>query len=67
MLRYPDAGLGIIEPQLSVEPLGVAIAKGDPQFENLLRNYLYAFDKGGLIPRLRKQWFEDNSWIAKLP
>ncbi len=67
MLRYPDAALGIIEPQLSVEPLGLAIAKGDAQFENLLRNYLHAFEKSGLLPRLREKWFEDNSWIATLP
>ncbi|MGB1142376.1 MAG: transporter substrate-binding domain-containing protein [Halioglobus sp.] len=67
MLRYPDAALGIIEPPLSVEPLGLAIPKGDAQFENLLRNYLHAFEKSGLIPRLREKWFEDNSWIATLP
>ena len=67
MLRYPNAELGIIEPQLSVEPLGVAIAKGDAQFENLLRNYLHAFDQGGVLPKLREKWFEDNSWIATLP
>jgi len=67
MLRYPDAGLGIVEPQLSVEPLGIAIPSGDAQFENLLRNYLRAFDKAGLIPELRKTWFEDNRWVATLP
>lgn len=67
MLRYPDAELGIVEPQLSVEPLGIAIRKDDPQFENLLRNYLHAFEQAGLLPRLRKKWFEDNSWIATLP
>ena len=67
MLRYPEAELGIIEPYLSVEALGIAIRKDDPQFENLLRNYLHAFDKSGLIPELRKKWFEDNSWIATLP
>ncbi len=67
MLRYPDAELGIIEPQLSVEPLGLAIARGDAQFENLLRNYLHAFEQSGLLPRLRAKWFEDNSWIATLP
>ena len=43
------------------------IAKGDAQFENLLRNYLHAFEKSGLLPRLREKWFEDNSWIATLP
>jgi len=67
MLRYPDAELGIVEPQLSVEPLGLAIARNDAQFENLLRNYLHGFEKAGLIPTLRKKWFEDNSWIATLP
>ena len=67
MLRYPDAGLGIIEPPLSIEPLGIAIGRDDKQFENLVRNYLSAFEKTGLIPRLRQKWFEDNSWIALLP
>lgn len=66
-LRYPEAGLDIIEPQLSVEPLGIAIGKEDRQFANLLRNYLHAFEKVGLIPNLRKKWFEDNSWMATLP
>jgi len=67
MLRYPDAGMGIVEPQLSVEPLGIALAMGDIQFENLLRNYLLAFDKAGLIPRLQQKWLEDNSWMVYLP
>ena len=66
-LRYPEAGLDIIEPQLSVEPLGIAIGKEDRQFANLLRNYLHAFEKVGLIPNLRKKWFENNSWMATLP
>lgn len=67
MLRYPDASLAMIEPQLSVEPLGLAIAQGDAQFENLLRNYLHAFEQSGLLPRLRDRWFKDNNWIATLP
>lgn len=67
MLQYPQAGLAMVEPYLSVEPLGIAIGKADPQFENLLRNYLSAFDKAGLIPRLRKKWFEDDDWMATLP
>jgi ABC-type amino acid transport substrate-binding protein len=66
-LRYSEAALGILEPQLSVEPLGIAISRKDPQFENLLRNYLHGMDQAGLIPRLRKKWFEDNSWIETLP
>jgi polar amino acid transport system substrate-binding protein len=67
MLRYPDAGLGIIEPPLSVEPIGIAIGRQDQPLENLLRNYLAAFEKTGLIAALQKKWFEDNSWIALVP
>jgi ABC-type amino acid transport substrate-binding protein len=43
---------------LSVEPLGIVIAKDDDQLENLLRNYLLAFEKTGLFMRLHKKWFE---------
>jgi polar amino acid transport system substrate-binding protein len=67
MLRYPGAGLSIIEPPLSVEPIGIAIPKSDAQFENLVRNYMFSFEKTGLITRLYQKWFEDNSWIVSLP
>ena len=36
----------------------IAIARGDDQFENLLRNYLLAFEKIGLFVSLHKKWFE---------
>ena len=67
MLRNPTAGLGIIEPPLAVEPIGIAIPNNDAQFANLVRNYLSAFEKTGLTTRLRQQWFEDDSWVAALP
>ena len=55
--RYPDAKLEMLTPQLSVEPLGVVISREDPQFENLLRNYLNLFEKTGLLLRLYDRWF----------
>ena len=67
MLRYPGAGLSMIEPPLSIEPIGIAIPKNDGQFENLIRNYMFSIDRTGLTTRLYKKWFEDNSWIAYLP
>ena len=67
MLRYPGAGLGMIEPPLSIEPIGIAIPSNDAQFENLVRNYMFSIDKSGLTTRLYQKWFEDNSWIATLP
>ena len=67
MLRYPDAGLSMIEPALSIEPIGIAIPRNDQQFENLIRNYMFSVENNGLTARLYKKWFEDNSWIASLP
>lgn len=56
--RHRDANLQLITPPLSVEPLGIAIARGDEQFANLLRNYMLVFEKTGLLLRLHKKWFE---------
>lgn len=67
MLRNPKAGLGIIEPPLAVEPIGIAVPNNDPQFANLVRNYLSAFEKTGLTTALRQKWLEDDSWVAALP
>lgn len=53
-----DANLQLITPPLSTEPLGIAIARGDEQFENLLRNYMLVFEKTGLLLSLHKKWFE---------
>ncbi|NQX90111.1 MAG: transporter substrate-binding domain-containing protein [Halioglobus sp.] len=67
MLRHPGAGLAIIEPVIAVEPIGMAIPENDPQFANLLRNYLSGFEKIGLTNQLRNTWFEQDDWIATLP
>ncbi|HEY6131574.1 MAG TPA: transporter substrate-binding domain-containing protein, partial [Halioglobus sp.] len=67
VLRYPDAGLTTLDKPLTVEPIGIAVSKNDPQFFNLVDNYLRAYEKTGVLTQLRKKWFEDNSWIAALP
>lgn len=56
--QHRGSDLQLITPPLSTEPLGIAIAMGDAQFENLLRNYLLAFEKTGLFVKLHKKWFE---------
>lgn len=67
ILRNPNSGLAVLEPPLSVEPVGIAVASNDEQFQNLVRNYLTTFEKIGLTTQLRKKWFESSSWIAALP
>lgn len=56
--QHREANLQLMTPPLSIEPLGIAIAKGDQQFENLLRNFMLVFEKTGLFLSLHKKWFE---------
>lgn len=65
--RYPDAGLTTLERPLTVEPVGIAVNKDDLQFLNLVDNYLEAYEKTGLLSKLREQWFKNTSWVAALP
>lgn len=65
--RYPEAGLTTLERPLTVEPVGIAVSKDDPQFFNLVDNYLRAYEKTGILSKIREKWFENTSWIAALP
>ncbi|MDH4042775.1 MAG: transporter substrate-binding domain-containing protein [Gammaproteobacteria bacterium] len=67
VMRYPDAGFTTLERPLTVEPVGIALGKNDPQFFNLVDNYLRAYEKTGILGKIRKKWFEDSSWVAALP
>lgn len=67
VMRYPDAGFITLERPLTVEPIGIAISKDDPQFLNLVQNYLDGYTKLGVMRKLHEKWFEDSSWIAALP
>jgi ABC-type amino acid transport substrate-binding protein len=67
VLRYPDANLVTLERPLTVEPVGIAVSKDDPQFFNLVDNYLRAYEKTGVLSKLRAKWFEDSSWVPALP
>jgi polar amino acid transport system substrate-binding protein len=67
VLRYQGEGLLTLNQPLSIEPIGIAIPAGDPQFENLLDNYLNAIEGAGIMELLRQKWLEDGSWVAALP
>ncbi|MBP6725246.1 MAG: transporter substrate-binding domain-containing protein [Halioglobus sp.] len=67
VLRYPDAGLITLERPLTVEPVGIAVSRNDPQFFNLVDNYLRAYEKTGILGKIRAKWFEDSSWVVSLP
>ncbi len=67
VLRYPDHGLVTLKRPLSVEPIGIAVSRDDPQFLNLVDSYLEAYNKLGVVAGLREKWFEEKGWIAQLP
>ena len=67
VLRHKEAGLATLTEPLTLEPVGIAVSKDDPQFQNLVDNYLDAYGKTGVLARLRKKWFEDASWVSALP
>ena len=67
VMRNPNAGLTTLTQPLTIEPIGIAIPTGDPQFKNILDTYLEAFHQTGVITALNAKWFENQSWIAALP
>lgn len=67
LLRYPDAGLALVEIDNSEDPVGIALPVDDVVFLNLVENYLANLEEIDLLPRLREHWFEgDGSWIQYL-
>lgn len=67
LARFPDEGLALVDWQLNLEPIGIAVAPGDPLLLNLLENYLNALETKGTLQALRERWLEDRSWLTDLP
>jgi len=66
LLRYQDEGLVTLEEPLTIEPIGMALPSGDPQFLNLVENYLSALELYGALELLDQLWFEDGQWILNM-
>jgi polar amino acid transport system substrate-binding protein len=67
ILRYPGKGLVSLQNPLTIEPIGIAIAPGDPLLINLIQNYMRALEGTGALERLQKKWFESGAWLMQLP
>ena len=65
-LRNPEAGFVVSEP-LTLEPIGIAVAPGDPLLVNLVTNYTQALAGTGAMEALIKKWFANSSWMAQVP
>jgi polar amino acid transport system substrate-binding protein len=54
------------EQPLTIEPIGMALPPPDPQFLNLVTNYLSTLQISGILPALEKKWFNDGSWMLNV-
>ena len=66
LLRYQDEGLATLDEPLTIEPIGMALPHNDPQFLNLVENYLSALELSGALQLLDQIWLEDGQWILNM-
>lgn len=66
LLKNQGKDLVITEEPLTIEPIGVALPPGDPQFLNLVENYLSSLQLSGTLPLLEKKWFNDGAWMLNV-
>jgi polar amino acid transport system substrate-binding protein len=55
-----------IDEELTYEPLGFAIRKGDPDFLNWLNNFLNQTKHDGTYKKIYDRWFTDTAWQKKV-
>jgi len=67
VFRYPDENLLSVVTPLTYEPLGIAVSRNDPHSVNWLENTLALLKGSGRIDAMKASWFEDASWLLKLP
>lgn len=67
LLRHPDEELVSVVTPLTYEPIGIAIPANDPLLVNWLENILTMLKGSGELEDLEDHWFEDASWLNRLP
>jgi polar amino acid transport system substrate-binding protein len=66
LMKNQGKDLVTTEEPLTIEPIGMALPPGDPQFLNLVTNYLSTLQISGILPALEKKWFNDGSWMLNV-
>ena len=51
--------------ELTYEPLGWSIRKGDPDFLNWLNNFLNQIQNDGTYEKIYDKWFNDDKWLQQ--
>ncbi len=55
-----------LEKDLSYEPLGIALKKGDPDFLNWINNFLYQIKNDGQYEKMYNKWFKSDAWLKRV-
>ncbi len=55
-----------MDQDLTYEPLGWAVRKGDPDFLNWLNNFLNQAKHDGVYERIYNKWFKSTKWQKKV-
>ncbi len=55
-----------MDKDLTYEPLGWAVRKGDPDFLNWLNNFLNQVKHDGVYDRIYNKWFKSTKWQKKV-
>jgi len=67
ILRHPDAGLSTLKKPFTFEPIGIAVPANDPQFLNLIDNFVDTAENIGALEQMRQKWLRDSAWVIALP
>ena len=67
LFRHPNEGLLSVFNPLTYEPIGIAMPSYDPHLVNWVENFLFMLEETGELDELTERWFEDASWLTRLP
>jgi len=67
LFRHPNQGLLSVFTPLTYEPIGIAMPSYDPHLVNWVENFLDMLEETGELDDLTERWFEDASWLTRLP
>ncbi len=66
MAKRGGKGIVFWDKDLTFEPLGWAVRKGDPDFLNWLDNFLNQIKHDGTYNEIYNKWFKNISWLRRV-
>jgi polar amino acid transport system substrate-binding protein len=66
IMKHQGKDLVTSDKPLTIEPIGMALPSDDPQFLNLVENYIASLELSGNLPLLEKSWFQDGAWMLNV-